>query len=303
MSTAIVHRSGTMLSARPPSILPRLIEGRSNISEDSRANGSDSMLRNASIAFSTALSPSHGVELWAARPSTSIRIASTPLASTPICMSVGSPVIAKSPVRPRAQDCVGRALIELLGLLIGNADESDVNSLLAFDVLQRAHHRGQSALHVVGTAADQPIAIDHGLELLSPPRYNVEMSVQDHARDTGRPGGTDLREQHRQPVVIMAVHLDVAGFEPSLHKSCGGDKLFRARGVIRDQPLRQDSLVQHRPRIGPRLVRLLMTRSTFGDQQEPLEPALIPLRHAPALSVIAGRLELALGALQPLAQI
>ena len=44
-----------------------------------------------------ALSPSHGVEPWAALPLTSIRSASTPLAATPISMSVGSPVIAKSP--------------------------------------------------------------------------------------------------------------------------------------------------------------------------------------------------------------
>ena len=76
---------------------PRLIEGRSNRSEDSRANGSDSIWRNTSTAFSTALSPTHGVEPCAAVPPTSIRMASTPLASTPTCRSVGSPVMAKSP--------------------------------------------------------------------------------------------------------------------------------------------------------------------------------------------------------------
>ncbi len=102
MSTAIRHRSGTLLSASPPSIRPRLMEGRSNISEDSRENGSDSMARNTSIALSTALSPSQGVELWAARPRISISMASTPLASMPMCRLVGSPVIAKSPPRPSA---------------------------------------------------------------------------------------------------------------------------------------------------------------------------------------------------------
>ena len=91
-----------MLSASPPSIRPRLIDGRSNISDDSRLNGSVSITRNVSIAFSTALSPSHGVELCAARPCTTIRIASTPLAWIPMCRLVGSPVIAKSPPSPRA---------------------------------------------------------------------------------------------------------------------------------------------------------------------------------------------------------
>ena len=58
------------------------------------------MLRNTPSAFNTALSPSHGVAPWAATPLTSSRIASTPLAWTPIWRSVGSPVIAKSPMKP-----------------------------------------------------------------------------------------------------------------------------------------------------------------------------------------------------------
>ena len=58
------------------------------------------MLRKTSRAFSTALSPSQGVAPWAAVPLTSRRSASTPLASTPMCRSVGSPVIAKSPMKP-----------------------------------------------------------------------------------------------------------------------------------------------------------------------------------------------------------
>ncbi len=100
MSTSITHRSGTLFSASPPQIRPRLIEGRSNSSELCRANGSDSILRKTSIALRTALSPSHGVAPWAAVPPTSSRSASTPLASIPMCRSVGSPVIAKSPTKP-----------------------------------------------------------------------------------------------------------------------------------------------------------------------------------------------------------
>ena len=100
MSTTIVQRSGTLLSASPPWIRPRFTDGRSNSSEDSREKGNDSIRRNTSIAFKTALSPSHGVEPWAARPNTCRRKASTPLAWTPTCRSVGSPVIAKSPPKP-----------------------------------------------------------------------------------------------------------------------------------------------------------------------------------------------------------
>ena len=100
MSTTIVQRSGTLLSASPPWMRPRLTDGRSNISEDSRENGSDSIRRNTSIAFSTALSPSHGVEPCAERPWMFRRNASTPFAWTPTCRSVGSPVIAKSAGKP-----------------------------------------------------------------------------------------------------------------------------------------------------------------------------------------------------------
>ena len=97
MSTSITQVSGTLFKASPPRIRPRLIDGRSNSSEDCLENGSDSIPRNTEKAFVIALSPSHGVDPCAARPLTSIRTASTPFAATPISMSVGSPVIAKSP--------------------------------------------------------------------------------------------------------------------------------------------------------------------------------------------------------------
>src|ERR671932_201270 len=67
MSTSRVHWSGTLLSASPPRMRPRLIDGRSNSSEDSRLNGSDSIALNVSTALRTALSPSHGVDPCDAR--------------------------------------------------------------------------------------------------------------------------------------------------------------------------------------------------------------------------------------------
>ncbi len=77
---------------------PRLMEGLSKRSEDSRANGSDSIWRKTSMALSTALSPIQGVEPCAEVPVTSIRMARTPLAWIPMWRSVGSPVMAKSPL-------------------------------------------------------------------------------------------------------------------------------------------------------------------------------------------------------------
>ena len=59
--------------------------------------------------------------------------------------------------------------------------------------------------------------------------------------------GTDLRHQHGQPVVIVVLDLDVAGFEPALDKSCGGNELLGPRGVVGDQPLGQNSFVDHPP--------------------------------------------------------
>ena len=44
-----------------------------------------------------------------------------------------------------------------------------------------------------------------------------------------------------------------AGFEPSLDESCGRDEVLRAGGVVADQPLGEDSLINHPP---PRIVEL-----------------------------------------------
>ena len=48
MSTSIQQVSGTLLNASPPSIRARLIDGRSNSSDDSWLNGSSSIRRKAS---------------------------------------------------------------------------------------------------------------------------------------------------------------------------------------------------------------------------------------------------------------
>ena len=125
------------------------------------------MRRKVSWALRMALSPSHGVEPWAAVPLTSTRRARTPLAWMPMCRSVGSPVIAKSAGEPAGDERVRRAVLDVLALLVGDADELHANARLVGDVLQRAEHAGQRALHVVGAAADQPVALPPGDELRS----------------------------------------------------------------------------------------------------------------------------------------
>ena len=139
MSTSITHRSGTLLRASPPTIRPRLIEGRSNSSELCLANGSDSILRKTSIALRTALSPSQGVAPCAAVPPTSSRSASTPLASIPMWRSVGSPVIAKSPMKPLSTRWSEPRSALLLGLLVADDPEPHPDPVLL------AHRRGRRA--------------------------------------------------------------------------------------------------------------------------------------------------------------
>ena len=197
MSTSMVQRSGTLLKASPPMIRARLIDGRSKRSEDSRLNGSVSMRRKASWALRIALSPSHGVEPWAAVPEICRRSASTPFAWTPMCRSVGSPVSAKSARRPSLTRTSVERLRDVLGLLVGDADEAHAHLVLAGDVLEGAHHGRERALHVVGAAADQPVALDARRELALARGDDVEVAVEDDgrarrrgpasARMTGRP--------------------------------------------------------------------------------------------------------------------
>ena len=230
MSTAMTASSGTLLTASPAFSRPRLIDGRSNISVDSAANGSVSMRRKTSIAFSTALSPSHGVEPWAARPRTARRIISTPLAWTPTLRSVGSPVIANRRAGRGDTRSSVAWLVEVLGLLVGRAHEAHPRALEVAQVAQRAHDRGQAALHVVGAAADQPLALDARLELLREAGHDVDVPVQDdHA---GRRPSPTWRAQHRQAVVLLGGHVEPVGVHPALDEARRRADALRRGGVV-----------------------------------------------------------------------
>src|SRR5215218_6156570 len=225
MSTSITHRSGTLLRASPPTILPRLIEGRSKSSELCRANGSDSILRKTSIALRTALSPSQGVAPWAAVPPTSSRSARTPLASIPMCRSVGSPVIAKSPTKPLSTRW------------------SEPRSELSSDSSSPTIPSRTRALHVVRAAPNQPIAGGLRHELPGVPRHYVDMPMQNHGRGIR---GPNFGHDHGQPPNLIAPSLDPPSFQPPLNKPSGlGNRIWLA-GLEADQPLsKDDELVAH----------------------------------------------------------
>src|SRR2546421_13045447 len=105
-----------------------------------------------------------------------------------------------------------------------------MHPFLVLDVLQRAHHRGEPAFHVVGAAADQVVALDPGLELLIASRDNVEVTVQDHRRYALCGAWPDLRQEYWESVVVVINHFDVTGFEPALDESCGRNEIVRPRG-------------------------------------------------------------------------
>ena len=104
----VVERVAASMRATPT-------DGRSNISDESRVKGIDSMARKVSTALSTALSPSHGVDPWAERPLDlqPLRQPQHALGRTPMRRLVGSPVMAKSP-QAFLHELVGAAAVHVL---------------------------------------------------------------------------------------------------------------------------------------------------------------------------------------------
>jgi len=124
----------------------------------------------------------------------------------PTCRSVGSPVIAKSPMKP-SHHLVRGAQIDVLGLLVGHAQEAHADALVARHVVEGEHHRRQPALHVVGPAAVQAVALHAGRELLGMPGDDVKVTVEDDRRPLGR---TDGRREHRQLAERVVLDVDLA---------------------------------------------------------------------------------------------
>src|SRR5512133_2268724 len=139
---------------------------------------------------------------------------------------------------------VGRAPRDVLRLFVGHADEAHADVVLRGDVLERAHHGRQRALHVVGAATDQPVALDARRELALARGDDVEVAME----DDGRPvGGTGLGEDDRQSVVVDTLDLQLARLQPALDEPRSRPQTLAARGVVGDEALGEDVLVHGQP--------------------------------------------------------
>jgi hypothetical protein len=138
------------------------------------------------------------------------------------------------------QVCGAALLVLLLRLLVGDAEEVHSHAVLGRHVVQRAHHGREPALHVVGAAPEQAVAVHPRLEQLGARRHDVEVAVKDDRRAAGR---ADRGRQHGATVVDLAGHLHVAGLEPALDEP--GRALHSLEGgrVVGDQALCESAFV------------------------------------------------------------
>ena len=123
-------------------------------------------------------------------------------------MSVGSPVIAKSPTKPAVDQAVPAAVVLLLGLLVRHDPQPHPHLVLLAQVGERQQQAGERALHVVGPAPMQALSLHTRLELLRAPGDDVDVAVQQQR--LGRVLGPDLRDRHRQVANPDLARLDVA---------------------------------------------------------------------------------------------
>src|SRR5437588_587190 len=81
-----------------------------------------------------------------------------------------------------------------------------------------AHHRRKTALHVVGAAADQAVAVDARLELAGPPGHDVDVAVEDDRRTVR---GADRGGKDRQAAGRAVLHVDLVRLQPALDEAGG----------------------------------------------------------------------------------
>ena len=144
---------------------------------------------------------------------------------------------------------VGRAVVDVLGLLVGDAQERHPDLVLLGRLADGAHDRRERALHVVGAAADEAVALDARLELALAGGHDVKVAVEDH----GRPlAGADVGHDDREAVEVALAHLDVARLEPALDERGRRAQRLGLRRVVPHEALCEDPLI-HVPedRVGP----------------------------------------------------
>jgi hypothetical protein len=144
---------------------------------------------------------------------------------------------------PAPDHLVAGAALDVLGLLVGHAQEADADLVLGGQVVHREHHRREAALHVVGTAPEQAVAVDARRELLRAAGHDVEVAVEDQR---GRVGGADLGRQHVEIVERVVGDRDVARVEPALDEAGRRAQPVHRRRVVGDQSLGQHPFVHGR---------------------------------------------------------
>ncbi len=108
---------------------------------------------------------------------------------------------------PFGDQPISRPVVDLGCLLVGNDHHSDPGERLLGQIAHRAEHRGEAALHVVGTTSDQAVSVDHRLELLLLARHHVEVPVEDDLRHVV-PATAGIGKQDGQACMLKASHLD-----------------------------------------------------------------------------------------------
>ena len=195
-----------------------MIEGRSNRSELSRANGSDSIdaERVERLQDRVVAEPRRRAVRGRARHLEPHRQHALRLhADVQVGRLAGDREVAGVAVLDQE---LGAAVDLLLGLLVRDDREDDAHARLVAQLLERAHHRRERALHVVGAAAVEPVALDPRRELLLPGGDDVEVAVQDDRRAVLR-----ARPPPPAPAArgLELLDRDVARLEPALYEPGG----------------------------------------------------------------------------------
>ena len=144
-------------------------------------------------------------------------------------------------------EVVGAPRLRLVGLLVRDAEEVHPHRRLAGELTHREHHAGEPALHVVGAAAVEAVAVEPGLVLALEAGDHVEVTVED---DRGAALPSHGRGDHGEAVVRPVLDFDVIRLEPALHEPGGRPDAVQGRGVVRDEPLGEGLLLHRREDIG-----------------------------------------------------
>ena len=207
----MTHRSGTLLSASPPRIRPRLIEGRSKSSELCRANGSDSILRKTSSALQNGVVAEPG-----RRPVGGDAAHLQPQRQHPLGLDPDVQVGRLAGDREVADEAavdqmVAAALDLLLGLLVADDPQPHPHPVLI------AHRRrGRAA-----SPPSRPSCRRRPARRADPPRPAARTALHApeprryaHAAPPSAPPRPDFSLQHRQPPHLVMRSLDPPRLEP-----------------------------------------------------------------------------------------